>query len=263
MNREILRTVASASRMSCRDTASANEAVELLARGEPFDVAILDSQMPGTSGTQLARTLRSSVQTRGLPLLLLTSALSPSDQADRELFDVLLTKPIRQSTLLDTLASVLVGRPGTTRRGRAIAGLDAGLAARIPRRILVVDDNVMNQKVAVRMLESCGYRPDAAANGLEAVSALRRQPYDLVFMDLQMPDMDGLDATRQIRAELAPERQPHIVGLTAAAFDEDRQACLIAGMDDQITKPFRPEVLMKAVLESLRDRKAPEPQPVP
>jgi signal transduction histidine kinase/DNA-binding response OmpR family regulator len=257
VNREILRTHAAVWGMASDDTGSPREAMDWVRADKPFDVAVIDSQMPEISGTQLARTLRETEQGRRLPLILLTSALSPEDNADRELFDVLLTKPIRQSTLMDTLASAIAGRRATTRRGAAISGLDTGLAGQHPRRVLVVDDNPMNQKVAVRMLEYCGYRPDTAANGLEAVAALERQPYDLVFMDLQMPEMDGLEATRRIRRALEPEGQPYIVGLTAAAFEEDRQACLAAGMDDQITKPFRPDVLVKAVVESLRDRAEP------
>jgi len=265
VNRQILRMQTAAWGMDIEDTEWPRQAIDWIREGKTFDIAILDSQMPGTSGTELARMLRASEQSRRMPLVLLTSALSPDDHSDRRLFDALLTKPVRVSTLMDTLASLIIGRP-TPARPAAVTGLDPELAKRIPRRILIVDDNVMNQKVAVRMLEYCGYRPDTAANGLEAVSALNRQPYDIVFMDLQMPEMDGLQATEQIRRELEPRRQPYIVGLTAAAFEEDRQACLIAGMDDQITKPFRPEMLVQAVLESVVDRPReasnPDPQQV-
>ena len=142
--------------------------------------------------------------------------------------------------------------PGLANAMASDVALDPRLAERSARRILVVDDNPVNQLVAVRMLEYCGYAPDMAADGLEAVAAVERQPYDLVLMDIQMPEMDGIEATREIRRRLPPSRQPHIAGLSAAASIEDRDDCLRAGMDDLMIKPFRPEHLMRAIERSRR-----------
>src|SRR6185503_5964566 len=128
------------------------------------------------------------------------------------------------------------------------AKLDPGLAARLPLRVLLCDDNAINQKVAVRLLQQMGYRPDQAANGIEALAQLDRQPYDLIFMDVMMPEMDGLEATRQIRArQKDPGRFPNykspmiIVAMTASAMQGDREKCIAAGMDDYIAKPVRLE----------------------
>ena len=126
------------------------------------------------------------------------------------------------------------------------------LADRHPLRVLVAEDNGVNQKVALAMLRHLGYRADLAGDGLEAVEAVRRVPYDVVFMDLQMPELDGVDATRQIIAEHPPGRRPRIIALTANAFDEDRAACLAAGMDDYVSKPLKTETLEAALLKAGR-----------
>jgi signal transduction histidine kinase/ActR/RegA family two-component response regulator len=126
------------------------------------------------------------------------------------------------------------------------------LADRHPLRVLVAEDNGVNQKVALAMLRHLGYRADLAADGVEAVEAVRRVPYDLVFMDLQMPELDGIDATRQIIAEHPPGRRPRIVALTANAFEEDREQCLAAGMDDYVSKPLKPETLEAALTRAHR-----------
>jgi CheY-like chemotaxis protein len=122
------------------------------------------------------------------------------------------------------------------------------MAARLPLHILLVEDNAVNQKLALRLLSQMGYRADMAGNGLEAIQALERQDYDVVLMDVQMPEMDGLEATRQIRKRLPAERQPRIIAMTANAMQGDREACLEAGMDDYISKPIRVDELV-GVLE--------------
>ncbi|MEO0852839.1 MAG: ATP-binding protein, partial [Cyanobacteria bacterium J06648_11] len=125
------------------------------------------------------------------------------------------------------------------------------LASPPPARLLVVEDNSINQKVASNMLRKLGYASDIASNGIEAIAALRARPYDLVFMDVQMPEMDGLEATRRIRKDFAPDRQPHIVAMTANAMRGDRDRCLAAGMDDYISKPVRPEDLTRVLQDYL------------
>jgi CheY-like chemotaxis protein len=128
--------------------------------------------------------------------------------------------------------------------------LEAGLAARHPLRILLAEDNVMNQKLALRLLQQMGYRADLASNGLEVIESIERQPYDVVLMDVQMPEMDGLEASRRIVARWQPDERPRIVAMTANAMAGDREECLAAGMDDYMTKPIRVDALVEALLQA-------------
>jgi len=138
--------------------------------------------------------------------------------------------------------------PGGATTPPASLDLDPAQAARHPLRILLAEDNVVNQKLATRLLSRMGYEPDLAANGLEAIEAVERQPYDLVLMDVQMPEMDGLEATRTIVEQLPFEARPWIVAMTANAMDGDRERCLEAGMNGYISKPIRVEELVAAIL---------------
>ncbi len=117
-------------------------------------------------------------------------------------------------------------------------------------RILLAEDNAVNQKLALRLLQQMGYRADVASNGIEAVECVQRQAYDVVLMDVQMPEMDGLDATREIHRRVAPGERPRIVAMTANAMQGDREACLAAGMDDYLTKPIRVDALVQALLDT-------------
>jgi CheY-like chemotaxis protein len=127
--------------------------------------------------------------------------------------------------------------------------IDAGMAARHPLRILLAEDNVVNQKLALRLLQQMGYRADVASNGIEAIECIERQPYDVVLMDVQMPELDGLEATRRIVARWPDARsRPRIVAMTANAMAGDREECLAAGMDDYVTKPIRVEALVQALI---------------
>ena len=130
--------------------------------------------------------------------------------------------------------------------------MDAGMAERHPLRILLAEDNVVNQKLALRLLQQMGYRSDLASNGVEAVESVERQPYDLVLMDVQMPEMDGLEAARRISAKHPDGGRPRIVAMTANAMAGDREMCLAAGMDDYITKPIRVEALVQALTTAAR-----------
>jgi CheY-like chemotaxis protein len=167
---------------------------------------------------------------------------------DREArFDAVLSKPIKQSQLHDAIVGLL-GHGRVPARQRAEPVFDSGVAERHPRRILVVEDNPVNQRVALRLLERFGYRPDVAANGAEAVDAVSRLPYDLVFMDVQMPVMDGIEATQVIRTLQPAERTPRIVAMTADVMNDDRERCLRAGMDDFVAKPIRAEALLAVLV---------------
>jgi len=127
---------------------------------------------------------------------------------------------------------------------------DADMGERAPLRILLAEDNAVNQKLALRLLAQLGYRADVAGNGLEVIAALERQPYDIVLMDVQMPELDGLEATRRIRAQWTPPRGPRIIAMTANAMQGDREECLAAGMDDYISKPIRVHDLLSALQRS-------------
>jgi CheY-like chemotaxis protein len=152
------------------------------------------------------------------------------------------------------VALVPAAMQGSTlgREPPTVTELDPGLAARLERRVLVVDDNRMNQRVVVRMLEYCGFAPDTASDGAEAVAALERETYDVVFMDIQMPRMDGLEATREIRRRLPPGRQPHIAGITSGASGAQRADCVRAGMDDLMSKPLQAGDLVRTIEQSRR-----------
>jgi CheY-like chemotaxis protein len=156
-------------------------------------------------------------------------------------------KPIKPSALFDALVGALAAQPTRVdRRAPVRLELDPAMAQRHPLRILLAEDNVVNQKLALRLLEQMGYRADVAANGLEAVAAVERQPYDVVLMDVQMPEMDGLEASREIIRRW-PEGRPRIVAMTANAMQGDRELCLAAGMDDYVSKPIRVEELIASI----------------
>ncbi len=258
-----------------RDTRVAMEALEWLRSGEQFDLAILDMQMPGMDGLMLAEEIRKLPRGGSLPLVLLTSMGVRTDQPGFATisFACCLTKPIKPGQMREVLSRVISGMKGPPARRGASAKLDPALAQRLPLRVLLCDDNAVNQKVALRLLQQMGYRADLAANGLEALDALGQRPYDLVFMDVMMPEMGGFEATRVIR-----ERQKQketfptykspiiIVAMTANAMQGDREQCLAAGMDDYIAKPVRLEdvraiVERWGVIASQRDQGEPATPP--
>ena len=221
-----------------------------LDRGEAFDLAILDLMMPVMDGFELARRLQATPALRGIRLVLLTSAGAPQDE---ELLGTgierFLTKPVRQSQLYDCLVAVM-NRESASPAPSVVAspGL-ADVGPRLQGRVLLAEDNLVNQEVALGMLQEIGCQADVVDNGRDALAALRQGAYDLVLMDCQMPEMDGFAATQVIRAQEAQAqgesgaRRLPILALTANAFESDRQACLDAGMDDYLSKPFTLEQL--------------------
>ena len=250
-NRRILSLQTGKWGMAARDTESPRQALAWLAGDaaahESFDLAILDMHMPEMDGLELARRVRAGHAM--LPLVLFSS-LGRREAGDAEsLFNAYLAKPVRQSQLFDTLVSLLardaVAKPQVAKA--AAPRLDPGMAARHPLRILLAEDNVVNQKLAMRLLQQMGYRADLASNGIEAVESVERQPYDVVLMDVQMPELDGLDATRRIRGLGRAHDGLRIVAMTANAMQGDRQMCLEAGMDDYLTKPIRVDKLVEAL----------------
>jgi PAS domain S-box-containing protein len=229
------------------------EALALVEAGEPFDVAVLDMMMPEMDGLGLGGEIRSRRSERDLPLVLLTSLGRLPEAQWSGVFAAQLAKPLKASQLYNTLLHVLTAGEAGEETAKVVTD---GKQATSSLRILLAEDNAMNQKVALRMLERLGYSADVASNGLEALAALERQPYDVVLMDVQMPELDGLDATRRICEQWPPESRPHIVAMTANALPEDREACFAAGMNDYVAKPIRVDELAAALkrAQPLRNR---------
>ncbi len=250
INRRILALQLRRWGMEVADAEGGAAALAQVRAGERFDLAIVDHQMPEMDGVTLARALRTLAPT--MPRVLFSSyAVREFAPQEAELFAATLTKPLKQSQLFDALVTVLVS-PSALAPAPAPArpAADPELAQRHPLRILLAEDNAVNQKLALRLLQQLGYRADVASNGLEAVQSVQRQAYDVVLMDVQMPELDGLEATRRIRADGGLELQPYIVAMTANAMQGDREECLAAGMDDYVTKPVRPELLREALLRA-------------
>jgi signal transduction histidine kinase/DNA-binding response OmpR family regulator len=247
-NRRLVVRHATAWGMLVTDASSGANALEALERDGPFDVVVLDLMMPVMDGFDLAAEIRARAG-RDLPLLLLSSVGHEVRKDPRYVdagFAAHLIKPLKPAALRAALGEAL-GAPAQERAAPArTASVPTGLAEQHPLTILLAEDNAVNQKLALKLLERMGYSADVAANGAEAVAAVEQRRYDLVLMDVQMPEMDGLEATRQIVARQGPNR-PRIAALTADAMQDDRDRCLAAGMDDYLTKPIRPAELVEAL----------------
>jgi len=215
------------------------EAMAWLQSGETCDLIILDQQLPEMDGLRLAEEIHRLPDRQSVPLVLLSSSrLSP--QNDRNLtagISGFVYKPIRRAQLFDVLSGILDGR-SRNRKKPALSALDSTLAARLPLRILLADDNHINLKVGQRFLEKMGYHIDMVTNGCEVIQALEKQFYDIIFLDVQMPEMDGYEAARQITKRWS-KRRPRLIAITGNALQGDREKCLAAGMDDYITKPIQ------------------------
>ena len=251
-NRRILTSFLDRWGVEARATASPLEALEWVRDGQTFDAAVLDFLMPERDGVELAEDLRSVQPEKPIPVVILSSIGQHSRTAAN--VTAMLVKPVKPSALHDALAdAVLAGGPDVARDGGAaaapprVAGARPGAESGEPGlSILLAEDNAVNQKLAIRLLERMGHRATVVEDGRAAVAAVEGNTFDLVLMDVQMPEMDGLEATRQIRARW-PDRRLRIVGLTANAMAGDREACLAAGMDDYVSKPIRPEELEAAI----------------
>ena len=257
-NRRVLALQAAKWGMVVHDTEFPQTALQMLQNqpaNQRYDLAIVDMHMPGMDGAMLAQAIRDAGHT--LPLVLFTS-LGRKEAGDSA-FAATLAKPLRQSQLFDTLASLLAAGANAAPRAAAAAAkprMDAGMAERHPLRILLAEDNVVNQKLAMRLLQQMGYRADLASNGIEAVECVTRQTYDVVLMDVQMPEMDGLEASRRITSKWEANERPRIIAMTANAMQGDREECLAAGMDDYVTKPIRVDALVAALLSASGRRDA-------
>ncbi|MBD2296088.1 PAS domain S-box protein [Anabaena sphaerica FACHB-251] len=249
-HRKILKLTAESWNMQTYIAASAQEALEQLRLGNQFDMAILDIRMPEMDGITLAQEIRKQSNCQTIPLVILTSLAKA--ETSRECADIqiaaYLTKPVKQSQLYNALSQILMNQPIKAHISQPkTPELDWYLAEKLPLRILLAEDTVVNQKVALLMLKKIGYRADVAANGLEVLTALHRQTYDVVLMDVQMPEMDGLETTQRICQQWEANQRPYIIAMTANAMRGDREICLAAGMDDYISKPVQIADLFQAL----------------
>ncbi|MFZ1385949.1 MAG: response regulator [Thiolinea sp.] len=227
---------------ACTNT---NEAISLLISGNTYDIGLVDSRLPNASALDFGRYVRSQYSLQAFPLILIAPPNDPHPKKIvRELFNLYLTKPITRSRLFDSLMTVLGELNLVTTR---IEQAPLKLGERLPLSILLAEDNPINQIVASSILDEMAYRVEIAENGRQAIEALRVKPFDVIFMDMQMPELDGLSATRLIRAEFPANRQPIIIAMTANAMESDKNACLAAGMNDYISKPILPEAIETAL----------------
>ncbi|MCU0453220.1 MAG: PAS domain S-box protein [Bacteroidetes bacterium] len=227
----------------------AAEALDLLRAGGGFHLALLDMYMPEMDGLQLAREIRRLHPRKELPLILLSSRGSTGALTDdpEGLFDAIVAKPVRELDLLDHVADTIAGRPVSERRERRKALEEPLLADQLPLQILVAEDNEINQKLIAHLLKKLGYTPAIVSDGSEAVDATVRGAFDLVLMDVNMPVMDGLDATREIQRRIPAGQAPTILALTAGVLKEDQDRCAEAGMSDFLTKPIHLDELRAAI----------------
>jgi signal transduction histidine kinase/HPt (histidine-containing phosphotransfer) domain-containing protein len=240
-NQRILSSRAAQWGMAAEVALAGSQALELLAQNKPFDAIILDLQLPDRDGLALAQEIRQQPAGRLVPVLLLSSVRLRTDDT-RPLdaaISVYVHKPIRPAQLLDALCRAMSIQLQREKKAPASPILDSSLAGRLPLRLLLADDNPINQKVGLSVLNKLGYRADLANNGLEVLTALEQRVYDVLFLDVQMPEMDGLEAAREICRRWPPEKRPAIIAMTGNALMGDREKCLAAGMDDYISKPIR------------------------
>jgi len=235
--------------MAVESTTNGREALRVLAQSNPFDVLILDLQLPDMDGLALADEIRQQPYGRHVPLLLLTSVRLRGDDARPLHAGVsgFVYKPVRPAQLLDALCRAMSIQLQREKKAPFAPALDADLARRLPLRLLLADDNPINQKVGLSVLHKLGYRADIANNGLEVLKALEQKAYDILFLDVQMPELDGLEAARRICQRWPAEKRPRIVAMTGNALMGDREKCLQAGMDDYISKPVRIGELQLAI----------------
>ncbi|MEG4287166.1 response regulator [Microcoleus sp. A006_D1] len=271
-NRKIITLQAKSWGMVVRAAKSGVQALKVLQHESLFDLAILDFHLPGMDGITLAEKIREFPQGKNLPLMILISGGRPSTREvqGRVEFAAFVYKPIKQAQLHEVLLRILGGECSTNQPCFSQPQFNPELAARLPLKILVVDDVEVNQMVAAQILNKLGYSSDYASGGQAALDALERSEYDIVFMDMQMPEMDGLETTRMIRQRFSgdlildnPRAQavienskstsPWIIAMTANAMQGDRELCLDAGMNDYITKPVRVQAIVQAIAQYDRE----------
>ncbi len=237
--------------IECDVGASLEQVQPWLEEGRSYDAVLLDGELPGTKPEALATRLRQLTAPRPVQVLLLSGRGESQDASPS--IAAIVRKPVQQLQLTDQLARSIGGLDDAKAEVRLLVGIDWNLAARIPLRILVAEDNQVNQLLTMGLLESFGYQPDLVKNGKEVLQALETQNYDVILMDVRMPVLGGVEATQRVR-ELGIEPQPHIIAMTANAMPDDRERLLAAGMDDYIAKPIRFDLVQRA-LEGFAERR--------
>jgi PAS domain S-box-containing protein len=231
--------------MTSLSVGTAGEVMQQLRAGLTFHAAVIEENLPDQSGKELAQDIRRQRGAASTSCILLCSLQQQAIYGQNlpPGFVACLAKPVHYHQLHGILATSLKGGKVTNKLLRSTGRIDTGFGQRRPLRLLLAEDNIINQKVATRILSQMGYRPDVVHNGVEVLEALERQKYDVILMDIQMPDMDGLEATRRIRVQFTGARRPWIIAMTANAMDSDRKNCFDAGMDGYLSKPVRIEAL--------------------
>ncbi|WP_456426273.1 two-component regulator propeller domain-containing protein [Rhodocaloribacter sp.] len=232
--------------LETRAVGSGKAALHLISEEPVFDAIVLDMGLKDLDSLSLIRVLRLHPKGRRTPLILLNDLCRRIDTKDvAATYSV--SRPVRRADFFDALASAFDAAGPVSRRPARRTTFDPEMGRRMPKRILVAEDNLVNQRVTLRLLERLGYRADVAVNGKEVLKALEKVAYDVVLMDVQMPVMNGLEATRRIRADRGATGGPYIIALTANAMEEDRRKCLEAGMDDYVSKPLQLQMLVAAL----------------
>jgi signal transduction histidine kinase/CheY-like chemotaxis protein len=237
-NRQILTLQCRNWGMITRAAKGAKEALTWINTSDPFDLAILDMEMPEMDGIQLGREIRKSRKKKQLPIVMLTSIgeYNINKNEIHELFDFYVTKPIKQSQLYNIILTIFAKNIKQSEIKPIQSLIDK--VEKIPLKILIAEDNIINQKLILKILSQMGYSADVVSNGIEVLESLKRQNYDLIFMDVQMPEMDGLEATKNILNEFDENKRPIIFAMTANVMHGDKEMCIEAGMDDYISKPI-------------------------
>jgi signal transduction histidine kinase/HPt (histidine-containing phosphotransfer) domain-containing protein len=247
--RRAISTAAKAANLILEVAVDSATALQMIG-GNDYEAVVLDLQLPDKEGFSLAGEIRDLPKGKNLPVLLMTDVRIRSDdkRPAQSGISLYVYKPVRPSQFYDAVSRAMDGRTVAEKKAPISSEFDGEMGARLPLKILLADDNLINQKVGVKMLERLGYQPAVAANGVEVLKALDQQPYDVIFLDVQMPEMDGYEASRRIHQKWSGSRRPLIIAMTGNAREGDRERCLDAGMDDYVAKPVRVTEL-QAVLE--------------
>ena len=251
--REMLAHYVARWQMEWLEACSVQETRALVQQQEVWDVAVIDMDLPDGNGLALARELLAHPRVQAKPIVLLAGRnhMNIRQRAEEVGACACLYKPLKRNDLLAALMlSLGIQSPATVTAAAHVNVFDRVIGDEHPLNILLAEDNVVNQKVALLILERLGYRADVVASGLEVIEAVQRQPYDLILMDVHMPEMDGIEATRRVFELLPPAKYPHIIAMTAAAMQEDRERCLAVGMHNFVSKPVKVEELVSALLQA-------------